>query len=89
MTKLIPLDRYPEDSESPPPGSVCDLGDGLLYCCPGCGEKSYLNTSDPQLPPYWARSGDLQNLTLSPSIYHKHGCGWHGWLRNGEFVGCD
>ena len=80
------LDHYPEEDETPPPGSVYNLGDGLLYYCPGCGEASYINTSEPECPPCWQRSGNLSQLTISHSIWHKGKCNWHGWLRNGEFL---
>lgn len=44
----------------------------------------------------WQRTGDtFENLTLTPSILrtrwtdskgNEHGCGWHGFIRNGEIV---
>lgn len=39
----------------------------------------------------WQRTGDtFETLTLSPSILRtlKVGCGWHGWIRNGEVITC-
>lgn len=40
----------------------------------------------------WERTGDtFETLTLSPSILRnpKHGgCGWHGFVRNGNIITC-
>ena len=54
----------------------------LIIVCPGCGEKS-------------ASAGkhkfDRDTLSYTPSIIHDKsldGCGWHGWLTNGEFKEC-
>lgn len=54
----------------------------LAIVCPGCGKVS-------------ASAGkhiyDAQTVSYHPSIVHnksKGGCGWHGWLRNGEFTNC-
>lgn len=56
--------------------------DQLIIVCPGCGQKS-------------ASAGkhkfDKATLTYTPSIVHDPklgGCGWHGWLTNGEFKPC-
>ena len=42
--------------------------------------------------PSWSRDGDtFEGLTLSPSINKPTsigGCGWHGWIRNGEVISC-
>lgn len=45
---------------------------GLIFRCPKCKEA----TSGPH-------KLDVATLTLTPSIVHP--CGYHGWLRNGEF----
>lgn len=51
----------------------------LIICCPGCGKISSSRGShvfDPKTKSYY------------PSIVHNKnlgGCGWHGWLKNGEF----
>lgn len=38
------------------------------------------------MPTLWHREGDsFETLTLSPSILH-HGCGWHGFLREGKIT---
>lgn len=40
----------------------------------------------------WHRVGDtFETLTLTPSILrnpHRGGCGWHGFITNGEVISC-
>ena len=74
-------------------------GVGLSFDCPcGCGKRRHCDFSNPldggaplRARPQWERIGDdFQSMTLSPSIYapkNKGGCGWHGWLKNGELTG--
>ena len=52
----------------------------LITCCPGCGKIS-------------GSAGnhiyDEETKTYRPSIVHSEllgGCGWHGWLTDGEFT---
>ena len=54
----------------------------LIIVCPGCGKAT-------------ASRGehiyDENTQTYTPSIVHDKnygGCGWHGWLTNGEFKQC-
>ncbi len=77
-------------------------GVGVLLTCPcgACGEDKLLyvpfeNPLDggPSLSPerpLWTRSGDtFEALTLTPSILRnpsRGGCGWHGYVTNGEIV---
>src|SRR5512146_628925 len=68
-----------------------------LERCPcGCGTPLCLYV-DPPLDggapiglPAWRRTGDtFETLTLAPSILRnssRGGCGWHGFIRNGEIV---
>ena len=35
----------------------------------------------------WVMSGELENLTVIPSILFKQPCGAHFYIRNGEIVG--
>lgn len=61
---------------------------GLVYKCPGCGDPVFI-TSMPDSKPRW--DIDYKVLTAKPSIIHdkeKGGCGWHGWLINGELKPC-
>ena len=41
--------------------------------------------------PNWQRTGDtFESLTLTPSILRRRdrgGCGWHGFITNGEVTG--
>jgi hypothetical protein len=47
------------------------------------------NPSDPHCLPKWARTGEaFEALTLTPSILRRGGCGWHGFVTNGELVTC-
>lgn len=60
----------------------------LLIKCPGCGEKSALpldDSTDPSRPGWKLVNKDP--ITLNPSVHHSvFSCGWHGYLRNGEWV---
>lgn len=62
---------------------------GMLIRCPGCASLVRL----PLAPARnggaaWEWDGNVEAPTLSPSIRHVDpACGWHGWLRSGEFVG--
>lgn len=42
--------------------------------------------------PMWTRtSEDFETMTLTPSIFSdpaKGGCGWHGFITNGDVTGC-
>ena len=53
---------------------------GLHFLCRGCNKLVSIEI------PRW--NIDFNNLTVTPSILHdpqKGGCGWHGYLTNGEF----
>lgn len=59
---------------------------GLHFWCPcGCGELLGVRVAG---PPAWTWDGNREKPTVSPSILHTTpgGCGWHGFLRNGEFT---
>ena len=70
-------------------------GVGVLFDCPKCGPEhpccvEFANPLDGG-PPHrsdghvWQRVGDtIDTLTLTPSILRKDGCGWHGFITNGE-----
>lgn len=65
--------------------AMIDIKDGkkqLVICCPQCGQIS-------------ASAGNHiyneETQSYTPSIVHNKelgGCGWHGWLTNGEFKSC-
>lgn len=60
-------------------------GDGLIgivFKCPGCNEPIAVSK------PIW--NINFEKLTATPSIKHdkgKGGCGWHGYLTDGELSG--
>ncbi len=54
---------------------------GIIFRCPGCSKLISINEG-------WKL--DLSTMTVTPSILHdkkKGGCGWHGYLTNGELNG--
>lgn len=69
---------------------------GVHFLCPKCREQQlYIPTADPDARVNWGCSGDLDALTLTPSVDSKHvlggydnkprvECHWHGWVRGGE-----
>ena len=71
-------------------------GVGLHFDCPcgKCGVPCYVHVNPPldggeAIDAHsWTRTGDtFDTVTLKPSIYRnekKGGCGWHGWITNGE-----
>lgn len=79
-------------------------GVGILMDCPcgQCDEfhqlyvpfDNPLDGGPPLEPghPRWHRTGDtFETLTLTPSILRsrdKGGCGWHGFITNGEVRSC-
>lgn len=73
-------------------------GIGIVFDCPcGCSEivglpfRNPLDGGPVHSPNQasWQRTGDtFETLTLTPSILRMGGCGWHGFLTNGEFKAC-
>ncbi len=75
-------------------------GVGVLCDCP-CGNTDedhrlfvpFANPIDGGLPVHtgknngWSRTGEtFETLTLTPSIQRVGGCGWHGFITNGEII---
>lgn len=68
------------------PNAACEQGVHLwdhAYNCPV--------RTDPDARPCWSWTGSADDSTLSasPSLHvmaELGGCGWHGWLRDGEMV---
>jgi len=72
------------------------IGVGVQLDCPcGCGSPLYVPFRQPldggaardESKPLWDRTGEtFDTLTLSPSILRTKppGCGWHGWITDGE-----
>jgi hypothetical protein len=74
-----------EDFENAGAGAVIYTEpNGALIKCPGCGNESALDERQGDNHPSWVM--DKQAHTFTPSIHHLRGCGWHGYLTNGEFV---
>lgn len=78
-------------------GSDPRTGIGVQFECPcGCDSPIYVAfdrplDGGPPLPGErcWTRTGDtIETLTLRPSILRIGGCGWHGWVTDGEAVTC-
>ncbi len=64
------------------PGDYHLVMDGAIMCCPGCGQRS---------GPRGKWTYDAATRSLSPSVKHDvelGGCGWHGHLTNGQWIGC-
>lgn len=77
-------------------------GIGVMFDCPcGCENMCYVPFKNPidggpmDEEPHksaWLRSGTtFETLSLSPSIHRTPalgGCGWHGFVTNGEVTSC-
>lgn len=74
-------------------------GVALAFNCPcGCKDDVAIHITNPldggpKLMhdgfPTWERTGeDFESLTLRPSILRMGGCGWHGFITNGEIQTC-
>jgi len=77
-------------------------GVGVVLDCPcgKCGDELYVpfsvaldGTARPDgTHPGWEREGDtFEILTLKPSVLRiqsRGGCGWHGFISNGEVTTC-
>lgn len=67
-------------------------GVALGFNCPcGCGDGLCIPLANPLdggpavQSPNWQREGEtFEALTLRPSILRRSGCGWHGFITNGE-----
>ena len=92
--QFISAGRDKTDVEGP---KVHRQGIGVIFDCPcgKCGHLWYVAFHNPldggppydEQGPHWHRTGQtLESLTLSPSIHRSRGCGWHGYIRNGEIV---
>lgn len=79
--------------------SRAETGDriGVHFLCPKCKRQQlYIPTDDKEARVNWTRTGELENLTLHPSVDSRHvnggagtdepreECRWHGWVQNGE-----
>lgn len=58
------------------------------FACPRTGKYCGAIRCALQKPaetPSWGWDGNMQAPTLRPSVNCISGCGWHGWVTNGEF----
>lgn len=68
------------------PCGVCDIRCAVLFSNP-IGGGPPVNPDGPT----WERVGEtFEALTLTPSILRTlpRGCGWHGFITNGEVLTC-
>lgn len=74
-------------------------GTGIILTCPcgTCPEHNWLyvpfenpldgGAPDPTEHALWKRTGtNFLTLTLHPSVRRTSGCGWHGFIRDGEVL---
>jgi len=60
---------------------------GLYVFFSGCGVPEDFSLNREKQPVRLEVSGGgLEDLTLAPSILIQGGCGWHGFVRNGQIV---
>lgn len=70
---------------------------GISCDCPcgSCGVPLFVGFENPVdgLGPYsthhplWRREGEtFDTLSTTPSILRRGGCGWHGYITNGEII---
>lgn len=68
--------------------------DRLHFNCPGCGMPGSIRVGNPKpspSPSWDIVDGSLLDpttLTTAPSIHCISCCGWHGYLRSGQFESC-
>jgi hypothetical protein len=63
----------------------------VMMKCPGCGAASGMHVRDEGVPhpptgASWIISGLQDKATLDPSVNCVGCCGWHGFLKNGEYT---
>lgn len=84
-------DARPGDFEIYPPDA--DNKGMIMFVCPRgrtCGVQIRSGGFKDGLPKRWGFDGNCDRPTLTPSINCQGpaGCGWHGFLQNGEFREC-
>jgi len=64
-----------------------DAASGISFVCPcGCSALLAVNfRRGINRGPVWDWDGNRDQPTVTPSIRHLDGCGWHGYLTKGEF----
>lgn len=59
---------------------------GLASNCPGCGKPGWVPLKQKKQSEYDWQLVQLEPLTIHPSVNCVGCCGWHGWLKNGEWI---
>lgn len=78
ITFICPCGTHPRDAEYDT-DRCC-----ILFNNPLDGGGKFDATAEGH---YWTRVGEtFEALTLTPSIQRVGGCGWHGFITNGEMV---
>lgn len=99
LTDLEPeFTKWISDTRSQRVDSLAEA-DGLWFLCPKCVHERgdtrvhmvlcwqpYVPQTTSPKPGRWTMTGTgFEDLTLSPSVHLSgEGCGWHGFVRNGE-----
>ena len=83
-TVVATLEEFEAAAEAEQRGVVFFATTAVFLLCPGCGKGSALPI-DGVSKPRW-RMLVREPPTLVPSIWHDKGCGWHGFLTDGEFT---
>lgn len=62
----------------------------LRFRCPACGDHCIsipIGGQTQAIPPVWSAQGNVENLTVTPSIDARTPpCHWHGFVTNGVVV---
>lgn len=81
---------FGEDGPHPPGAFTFEANlKGMFFVCPcGCGAEGFLPFRSEGLGrPSWEWNGNRESPTLAPSVRQLN-CGWHGWLRSGNWEPC-
>lgn len=101
VENVIKADKFPDDG-SPvrhdlPPGAAVwvkrygseEIGALDITCPCGCGYVHSITIRPAGTErPSWEWDGNKEKPTLQPSLLMKTPCGWHGYLRAGNFEEC-
>lgn len=64
----------------------------FTWSCPKtgnpCGGIMIGHPDKPARSPSWRWDGNVEEPTLEPSVNCTGGCGWHGFVQQGEFREC-
>ena len=90
ITEVTIFEDFDDFRENGGPGAICFMGlkrdEGLAFKCPCCSVEGYLPLKHDKHGPSWKWNGSREKPTLNPSILQKGPCGWHGWLKDGQWI---